>query len=152
VWLQYVGSLGSLFTFLFIFTIIASPHHPVAYNMVQHAISRLLEVSNIGYYGVHFVTGPAATKCGVLSTINNGYPKEGFYTGLFNRTINVRGDRRRKPKERQYIHRSITVNKKHVYSSMDMLHYSKQMSKNQRNQYKPHSCLHEIYQHFKIRD
>ncbi len=44
----------------------ASPQHPVSYNMVQHAIGRLLDVSNIATQSTVFVTGPGACKSGVV--------------------------------------------------------------------------------------
>lgn len=117
--------------------------------MVQHAINRLMDVTSIGTQNVPFVTGPAAVKCGVLSTINNAYPKMGFYAGLNNRTITVVGDRRRKPVERHYVLRSNIPDKKNIIKSMGMLHYSKEENYNKRRKYKMHSCVHEHYHNFK---
>eukprot|EP00557_Chaetoceros_sp_GSL56_P001852 CAMPEP_0176490204 /NCGR_PEP_ID=MMETSP0200_2-20121128/7740_1 /TAXON_ID=947934 /ORGANISM="Chaetoceros sp., Strain GSL56" /LENGTH=498 /DNA_ID=CAMNT_0017887483 /DNA_START=591 /DNA_END=2084 /DNA_ORIENTATION=- len=73
----------------------ASPHHPVMYHAVHHTISRLMEVQSISEQMVPFVTGPGALKCGVESTIDNGYPSKGIYKDpSTNRTITVVGSRR----------------------------------------------------------
>lgn len=126
----------------------ASPHHPVTYYMVQHTISRLLEVPNIANQNVPLVTGPGATKSGVISTINNGYPKAGFYTGLYNRTVDIRGTRGRVRPESSYLLRSIVQDKKRIYGSMGMKFYGRQAKIDTKNKYKVHSCLHETYQAF----
>ena len=116
--------------------------------MVQHTISRLLEVPNIANQNVPLVTGPGATKSGVISTINNGYPKAGFYTGLYNRTVDIRGTRGRVRPESSYLLRSIVQDKKRIYGSMGMMFYGKQAKIDTKNKYKVHSCLHETYQAF----
>jgi len=108
-----------------------------------------MDVTSIGNQNVPFVTGPAAVKCGVLSTINNAYPKMGFYTGLNNRTITVVGDRRRKPVGSLYLLRSNIPDKKNIIKRMGMLHHSKEGNLNGRRKYKLHSCLHENYHNLK---
>lgn len=117
--------------------------------MVQHTINRLMEITNIGIPNTPFVTGPAAVKCGVTSTINNGYPKQGLYAGFNNRSITVVGDQRRKSAEREFVLRSIIPNKKNIIKTMGMLHFSKEENQNKREKNKMHSCLHENYHNFK---
>eukprot|EP00978_Attheya_sp_CCMP212_P048319 scaffold503952_cov63-Attheya_sp.AAC.1 len=70
----------------------ASPHHPLMYNMVKATIHRLLDVSNIKRQYVPFVTGPGATKTGVIMTIGGtGYPSKGEYAGVHGRNVTIVG-------------------------------------------------------------
>lgn len=57
--------------------------------MVQHTIVRLSQTTSIRDQYVPFVTGPGATKAGVMSSIGNGYPTKGEYAGVNGRNVTV---------------------------------------------------------------
>ena len=47
--------------------IATSPQHPVSYFMVQQSLNRLLGTKNIALQNTAVITGPGATKTGVVS-------------------------------------------------------------------------------------
>jgi hypothetical protein len=115
------------------------------YHAVQHAISRLMEVQSISEQLVPLITGPGALKCGVKSTIDNGYPSRGIYKDVnSNRTITIVGSRR-DAAAHVYLKRSVVMNKKTDFVKMGMMHYSKEANWMTQQKIKMHSCLSEIY-------
>jgi len=121
------------------FFMAASPHHPVMYFMVSTTIERLLMVNSIANHITPFVTGPGATKTAIVEQIGgDGYPTEGLYLGVHNRTLNMVGGKGNKLGS--YIHRDSI--EKGELSKMNMTHFS---DKSKLIEKKEHSCYLEIY-------
>ena len=73
-----------------------SPHHPVAYFMMSHALDNLFSSPRPLFRraAAPFITGPRACKNGVMMSIGgNGYPQHGEYHGVYDRNITIIGSR-----------------------------------------------------------
>jgi hypothetical protein len=108
----------------------ASPKHPYLYLCVMHCLSRLLEEKNVGNQYVPVVTGPGTTKSAMIyfmQSQNNeaAYQtvKAGTYAGIGNRTLRVRGSKR---KTDLWIRRNAldVRTKAEGYAAMGMTHFS----------------------------
>jgi hypothetical protein len=114
------------------------------YNMVKVTIHRLLDVSSIKNQYVPFVTGPGATKSGVIWTIGgSGYPTKGEYAGVHGRNVTIVGSPQ-ECRQRKYVWRD-SVSKGSELKHMNMTHYGN--AKNEGG--KLHSCFAELYSLYK---
>ena len=133
----------------------AEPHHPMTYMIVHHTLLRLLGLNNVFNQYVPFVTGPGAVKSAFIGfmsdwdTVRFGKVSQpGVYTGMGNRTVTVLGTA---SKSGQYVARDVVPNKKRLYNTMNMTHFSvsgqKPMNKKNvgDNYPKTDSCLQHIY-------
>jgi len=124
-----------------------SPHHPVMYFSIQHAISRLLAQGNVRYQHVIKTTGPAALKCSFITLLGgSGFVPEGNYNIEDNRNITMIGQ---KGRQRDYVGREKLNHKRdRNYHLMNMTRYDDAKWRHDPNGTKIYSCVGVLYEEF----
>ena len=121
---------------------LVSPHHPLAYFMMSATMERIITMArelNKQKQAAE-ITGPAAVKVAMMANVGNGYPVEGNYTGISNRTVTVVGDKRT-AKQHAYIIRQSIKSFSDELKKMNMTHYK---NKGESNGMPNHSCKFEM--------
>ena len=128
----------------------ASAKHPLMYMTVHATLLRLMGLESVLNQYVPYITGPGALKMGMILFMDvrpldagpfQRVPR-GFYTGINNRTVTVRGS---KQTSQHYIQRTAVngFQKKKGYAQMGQVHFNgaaKALKEADRN-YKNVSCL-----------
>jgi len=113
----------------------ARPRHPLFYLLVQHMMSRLLSLNDVGMQIVSVVTGPGALRmafCNFLDLQGGNAPygkpsskcwkyiKAGTYSGMHGSTVRAVGHEDRSD---DYVARDIIPDKNLIYQKMNMTYF-----------------------------